>query len=76
MIIKVPIYVEIESISKQEMLPDVVEALHEVFTGVLRKEKFENSSVGKIRISLVTKHAGNFKIISKEKALEYLRTRK
>jgi hypothetical protein len=76
MIIKVPIYVEIESISKQEMLPDVVDALHSVFTGILRKEKLELTSVGKIRMPLVTKLAGELKIISKEKALEYLRTSK
>jgi hypothetical protein len=76
MIIKVPIYVEIESISKQELLPDVVDALHMVFTSILRKEKLELTSVGKIRMPLVTKLAGELKIISKEKALEYLRTSK
>jgi len=76
MIIKVPIYVEIESIDCQELLPDVVEALHEVFTNTLRKEKFEIPQTMGIRKSFVVKHAGEFKIISKEKALEYLRTKK
>ena len=75
MIIKVPIYVEIESISKQEMLPDVVNTLHLVFTNSLRREKFDTQA-GRISTALVTKLAGEFKIISKEKALEYLRTKK
>jgi hypothetical protein len=76
MIIKVPIYVEIEKISSQEMLPDVVETFHTEFTNILRKEKYGISEVSRIRMSTVTKLAGNFKIISKEKALEYLRTKK
>jgi len=76
MIIKVPIYVEIESISRQELLPDVVDHLHQVFTSILRKEKFDNTEVQKVRMSSVVKHVGTFKIISKEKALEYLRTKK
>lgn len=75
MIIKVPIYVEIEKVSNQEILPDVVGILHDSFTMFLRKEDF-SVRMTKSTITTLDKLVGGFKIINKEKALEYLRTRK
>jgi hypothetical protein len=73
MIIKVPIYLDIDSIPA-ETIPTVVESMHKKFTSILRKEKFETINVtrsepgGPLSIP--------FKIITREKALDFLRTNK
>jgi hypothetical protein len=74
MIIKVPIYVEIESIDSG-LLAHAIESFTQDFQSILRKEKFIKSR------SVYSESEGfegiaKFKIITKEKALEILRTKK
>jgi hypothetical protein len=76
MIIKVPIYVEIDSISDNENLSLLVLLLGTRLTRILRKENLE------IQFTEAEKHAirklqvGELSIKTKEQALEYLRTKK
>jgi hypothetical protein len=74
MIIKVPIYVEIESISN-DALRSLVDDMGEEFKSILRKEKFL-----KLRAAYADtvgfEHVAKFKIISKESALDSLRIKK
>jgi hypothetical protein len=73
MIIKVPIYLEIESVN-QILLPGGVEVISQSFSTFLKKEEFKT-----LRKSLTTHFGesfGTFKIILKDKALEILRTKK
>jgi len=73
MILKVPIYLDVDSIPA-EMVPTIVESANRKFTSILRKEKLEIINVPK------TEPGGplsiEFKIITREKALDYLRTNK
>jgi len=75
MIIKVPIYVEIEKVSETADLPEAVTLLHKSFSLILRKSDFR-IQMAKYAQLRVEKLIGDFKIIPKEKALEYLRTKK
>jgi hypothetical protein len=71
MIIKVPIYVEIDAIGTA-ILPDLVDDLGDIFYNILRKQKLNKTDI-------INHNQGwkdtvpNAKIISKEKALEHLR---
>lgn len=76
MIIKVPIYLEVEKVSNPEILPEVVELVGKLFTIILRKEDFNKNSIHRTNYSMLEKQFGDFKIIQREKALEYLRTKK
>lgn len=75
MLIKIPIYVEIEKVSSPEMLPLVVNSLNTVFTRTLRKENFD-THCNKILTEIVLPESKSFKIVTKDGALEYLRTKK
>lgn len=75
MIIKVPIYLEVEKVNVPETLPDTVSLLGKLFTIILRKEDFEKNSSNKAIVSSAVKQLGDFKIIHREKALEYLRSK-
>jgi hypothetical protein len=75
MILKVPIYVEFEKISTDEV-QIFVEEMNKKFTSIVRKYKPE-----KIRFKIPgfeedSYDIENFKIISREDALESLRTKK
>jgi hypothetical protein len=74
MVIKVPIYVEIEKADPQT-LTYVVNDLGLAFTSILRKEDFANSRSLHLNTKVV-KELGGFKIVPRDKALEYLRTKK
>jgi hypothetical protein len=73
MVVKVPIYVEIER-ADPELLPTYVEHLGAAFTIILRREDFEKAVRG--LTEEVRNGIGAFKIIQKSKAVEYLRTKK
>jgi hypothetical protein len=75
MIIKVPIYVEIESV-RQEDLPDLVGSLHRMFTHELRVANFNSGPRIGALLKEVEKLSTSFKIVPRESALEYLRTSK
>jgi hypothetical protein len=75
MIIKVPIYVDLDAIDP-DLLPVVVEAMSKRFYLTLRKESlFKNLKIDS-ESSLTLDTVTNAKIISREKALESLRTKK
>jgi hypothetical protein len=75
MIIKVPIYVDLDAIDP-DLLPVVVEAMSKRFYLTLRKESlFKNLKIDS-ESSLTLETVTNAKIISREKALESLRTKK
>lgn len=75
MIIKVPIYVDLDAIDP-DLLPVVVEAMSKRFYLTLRKESlFKNLKIDS-ESSLSLDSVTNAKIISREKALESLRTKK
>jgi hypothetical protein len=76
MIIKVPIYVEIEKIDNPSMLPNYVATVSDVFVITLRKENYQHRLQIRKLHERVTGVIGNFKIINKEKAIEILRTTK
>jgi hypothetical protein len=73
MIIKVPIYLEVDSIPG-ELVPSMVETLHKKFTSILRKEKLDHFIVSKSEPG--GPFSTQFKIITREKALDFLRTNK
>ena len=76
MIIKVPIYVEIDGISHNELLEDLVKVFGNKFTKILRKENLENSFT-KTELKIIQSVVkGEITIKTKEQALEYLRTKK
>jgi len=72
MIIKVPIYCEFESIGDQE-LPFIVESLNRKFTSIARKYKPENITWSIDEIDGDKHPVPNFKIITREAALNSLR---
>lgn len=71
MILKIPIYLEVDSISA-EAASSLVEVCNKKFTIILRKEKITTFKFTDDERDLVT--ISNLKIISREKALESLRT--
>jgi len=74
MIIKVPIYVEIESIDNDSLRP-LVNDLGEEFKSILRKEKFLKLRSA-FHDTIGCEGVAKFKIISKESALDSLRIKK
>lgn len=75
MIIKVPVYVEIENVDP-ELLQEVVHSLSNSFYKVLRKEDFEKKSTHFLTIPKEIRSEFFVKILSKDKAFEALRTKK
>jgi len=74
MIIKIPIYVEVNKIEEQEAIPELVTMLGKKFTTILRGDDrtFLTSKV-------ISKRLTPFfpiKVIQRDKALDYLRTSK
>jgi hypothetical protein len=76
MIIKVPIYVEIDSISDNENLSLLVLLLGTRLTRILRKENLENQFTEAEKHAIRKLQVGELSIKTKEQALEYLRTKK
>jgi hypothetical protein len=76
MIIKVPIYVEIDSISDQESLSLLVSLLGTRLTRILRKEKLEKQFTEAELHAIKALKIRELSIKTKEQALEYLRTKK
>jgi hypothetical protein len=77
MIIKVPVYVELSKAINQEALPELVTKLGVVFTNILRKEDIAKITQTK-RVTGLGKVSNDYdlKIISRDKALDALRTSK
>jgi hypothetical protein len=77
MIIKVPVYVELSKAIDQEALPELVTKLGVVFTNILRKEDIAKITQTK-RVTGLGKVSNDYdlKIISRDKALDALRTSK
>jgi len=75
MLIKVPIYLEIDSIDPNA-ISFLVDKLNKDFTRILRKEKL--AKIQKITISNDTKIdiEVDMKLVHKERAFEFLRTSK
>lgn len=75
MIIKVPVYVELSKAIDQEKLPELVTKLGVVFTNILRKEDIARATQTK-RVTGLGKVSNDYdlKIISRDKALDALRT--
>jgi hypothetical protein len=76
MIIKVPIYVEIDSISDNENLSLLVLLLGTRLTRILRKENLEKQFTEAEKHAIRKLQVGELSIKTKEQALEYLRTKK
>jgi len=78
MIIKVPIYVEIENLKDQEFLPEVTKELSNYFCYVLSRSRLTFQDFNLIAISIPPTELRKleFKIINKEKVLEKMRTKK
>jgi hypothetical protein len=76
MIIKVPIYVEIDSISDNENLSLLVLLLGTRLTRILRKENLEKQFTETEKHAIRKLQVGELSIKTKEQALEYLRTKK
>lgn len=78
MIIKVPIYVEIENLKDQEFLPEITKELSNYFCYVLSRSRltFQDFNLTTISISPTELRKLEFKIINKEKVLEKMRTKK
>lgn len=78
MIIKVPIYVEIENLKDQEFLPEVTKELSDYFCYVLSRSRltFQDFNLTTISIPPTELRKLEFKIINKEKVLEKMRTKK
>jgi len=77
MIIKVPVYVELSKAIDQEKLPELVTKLGVVFANILRKEDNAKITQTKRKTGLATYHNDyDLKIISRDKALDALRTTK
>lgn len=76
MVIKVPIYVEIDTVDQRE-LPKLVGVLMQGFYEILRKEENYNTKTYRY-INISKKELSNLsmKIISRDDALESLRTSK
>lgn len=72
MIIKVPIYVEIESIHS-ELLPNFVSDLNKAFSKLLLSEGFKVAKTFNKKHFGVNSTEQMFSIISKDKALDSLR---
>jgi hypothetical protein len=72
MIIKVPIYVEIDSIVPEYLGP-VVESLADDFYKLLRKQQLSKSIEPLYKAANLEDNRPNAKIISREKALQSLR---
>jgi len=73
MIIKVPIYVEVDSISS-EAVPYVVKELNENFTKIVRKNKLPKIQM--FGPSGEKRELIEMKVITREKAEDFLRTSK
>lgn len=73
MIIKVPIYLEVDSINP-EALALLVETANKKFSIILRKEKIETFTYDDFEKKV--KHSVKLKVITREKALDFLRTSK
>ena len=76
MIIKVPIYVEIDSISDKENLSLLVLLLGTRLTRILRKENLEKQFTEAEKHAIKKLRVGELSIKTKEQALEYLGTKK
>jgi len=75
MIIKVPIYVELDAIDPDFLAP-LVDALAKHFYLILRKENLNKKVAADKEHSVLLGDLTNAKVISKDKALESLRTKK
>lgn len=73
MIVKVPIYVEIDSISA-DSVPYVVRELNENFTKIVRKNKL--TKIQMLGPSGEKRESIELKVITREKAEDFLRTSK
>lgn len=76
MIIKVPIYVEIDGIQHPDLLQSVVDLLGSKFTKSLRKEGLETMFTLKEKQVLKEVRVNDLSIKTKDQALEHLRTKK
>jgi len=74
MVIKIPIYVEIDTIDER-LLPLFVDAFAILFFKQLRKEEF-TKDVARMQLKSGSKMPSKIKIISKDMALETLRIKK
>jgi len=74
MIIKVPIYVEVEKLPEGTDLREEVSLLSEIMSSYLRGKK--NNLFDRHDLERWDELLGNFKILSYGQALEYLRTKK
>jgi preprotein translocase subunit Sec63 len=75
MILKVPIYVEVEKVLHPEALPPLLEELGRGLTRALRQEDIRKYLPEPLKMAK-SPEFGSFKIVTKEKALEYLRLKK
>lgn len=73
MIVKVPIYLEVDKI-EPDALSHLVETANKKFTTILRREKIETFEFTKLATG--AKYLSKIKIITREKALDFLRTSK
>lgn len=75
MIIKVPVYVEIPDV-KSDLIHEVADNLATAFTKILRKENFDLKSSHFIGIPKEVRNEFSARILTKDKALDSLRTKK
>jgi hypothetical protein len=75
MIIKVPVYVELIGKVDQSTLQEKVKMLEEAFYKVVRKHNFSKANPF-VPTAFFKEEDPDFKIVSREQALEYLRTKK
>lgn len=76
MIIKIPIYVEVEGLKDQTMLPDLVQGLSRVYSNILREKKLvvNRRNLPELTNEVLVNLEYNF--LTKEKVLEKMRTSK
>jgi hypothetical protein len=76
MIIKVPVYVELIGKVDQSSLAERVRMLeHEIYL-IVRKHDFGKITNSFVPAAFLRKDVEDFRIVSREQALEYLRTKK
>jgi hypothetical protein len=76
MIIKIPIYVEVEGLKDQTLLPDLVQGLSRIYSNSLREKKIiiNRRNLPELTNEVLISLEYNF--LNKEKVLEKMRTSK
>jgi len=77
MIIKIPIYVEVEGLKDQEHLPILIKGLSHHYTKLLEKTSYSMINrrvIPDLDAELLS--ALDYKLLTKEKVLEIMRTKK